>query len=98
MLVRDFTRVRSAGTGICLDVKLVSWDAGPHNPQESWVEIERLTDTSEPGLIADRRRRLLNNRRYFRICEVCAERRPVGQMHDTRTCQGCATRTLGIVY
>ena len=98
MLLRDFTRVRALGTAAFLEVKLVNWDAGTHSPNESWVEIERLSDATETGLIARHRRRLLHNRRFFRICQVCSERRPVGQMHNSRTCQGCAVRTLGIVY
>lgn len=93
-----FTRARRSGAAIVLEVQVIRWTAGPHTPDTSWAEVERLAGDSTVAEIERRRRRLLQRRRLFRICSTCTERTPVGWMHDQHVCQGCAERTLGIIH
>ncbi|EKP0294308.1 TPA: hypothetical protein ACSCX2_003511 [Aeromonas veronii] len=52
----------------------------------SWVEVDKAVE------------KLLNNRRYFRVCGRCRTLNPIGWMHDDFACSGCAGEKLGIVY
>lgn len=97
-LFREFTRARIDGAVVVLEVQLISWAAGPHCPESTWVEVKRLASGTDTLETARQRRQLLERRRYFRICARCSERNPVGWMHDSRLCQGCAERTLGVVH
>lgn len=42
--------------------------------------------------------KLLANRRYFRTCSHCGELCQKSHMFDKKTCNGCAEKTMGIVY
>ena len=96
--LQEFTRARDVGAEVLLEVRLISWVGGPHSPETRWAEVERLPSGEGTAVIGRHRRRLLQRRRYFRICASCSERKPVGWMHDSQVCQGCAERTLGVVY
>ncbi|MGL5041009.1 MAG: hypothetical protein ACRC6D_13100 [Aeromonas sp.] len=52
----------------------------------SWAEIEKAIN------------KLLNNRRYFRVCGRCRTLNPVGWMYDEFACSGCAEKHLGVVH
>ena len=97
-MLLKFTRARRLGAEIVLEVRLIRWTAGPHTPDTSWAEVERLAGGATAAEIGRRRRRLLQRRRLFRICSTCSERKPAGWMHDQHVCQGCAERTLGIIH
>jgi hypothetical protein len=42
--------------------------------------------------------RILNNKKYFRICGLCGEVNHSGHMHDAFICQGCAWEYHQVVY
>jgi hypothetical protein len=41
---------------------------------------------------------VLDDVRYFRVCQECEQRNSVGWMDDDRICQGCAASNHGVVY
>lgn len=47
----------------------------------------------------DSSQRVLETKRYFRVCKDCGERNPVGWMcTDMGVCHECAERNHGIVF
>lgn len=42
--------------------------------------------------------RILNNKKYFRICGLCGEVNHRGHMHDAYVCQHCETVHYGVIY
>ena len=42
--------------------------------------------------------RILNNKKYFRICGLCGEVNHTGHMHDAYICQSCAEIHHHVVY
>lgn len=98
VVLNEFTRAREEGVDVVLEVRVIDWEAGPHTPHANWIEVGRIAVGSDAAMISGARGRLLKRRRFFRVCSLCAERTPVGWMHDSRICHGCAERTLGVVY
>lgn len=75
----------------------IRWE-GPHTPVQEWVPVSVLPAMSSPVEIEKAKRALLKRRRFFKVCDVCGERKPDGWMHDNELCQSCAERELGVVY
>lgn len=65
----------------------IHWD-GPHNPVCNWVKIAEYPANPDPLLIQKEIRRVLKLRTYFRSCDLCGEKNPVGWMEGS-TCHSC---------
>jgi rRNA maturation endonuclease Nob1 len=42
--------------------------------------------------------RISKLKKYFQRCQECDKLKPVGWMHDSKICQGCAQKKHGVVY
>lgn len=96
-LIAEFVEVRRAEEGVGLWVREIGWQ-GPYTPVSSWTLAKTLPATASEDRIETEVRRLLTRKRYFRVCEECGERNPIGWMLDTKICQSCAERNHGVVF
>lgn len=96
-LLMEFVRERFYDEAIVFFVCQIRWKE-PHTPVEEWVPVSVLPVMSSPVEIEKARRALLKRRRFFKVCDVCGERKPDGWMHGNELCQSCAERELGVVY
>jgi hypothetical protein len=96
-LLMEFVRKRYDDEVIVFFVCRIVWD-GQHTPVKEWVPVSVLPVMSSPAEIEKAKRALLKRRRFFKVCEMCGERKPDGWMHDNEVCQSCAERELGVVY
>ena len=97
-LIHDFIRtVPFPDGGTVVEVCVISWPH-PHEPESTWVTAAELP----PGATAAEHDRavakVLRDRKYFRVCRDCGERKPVGWMHDIKICQGCAEKHHGVCH
>ena len=95
-LLKEFTRVISADEGVTLECCVIAWPH-PSRPESEWVVAKTLSAGATVESIANTRRALLQRRRFFRVCRLCAERKPVGWMIDKGICQSCEEK-LGVVF
>lgn len=96
-LIEDFTRIEDRGGVAVLQVLVITW-LNPGHPQTSWHSLLTLDDPTDSSAILAARRKVLEDRRYFAVCQECSERNPTGWMHDRKICQGCAQRNHRVVY
>lgn len=96
-ILDGFTAVQYGPQGVVLRVRRITW-RGPHQPRSRWQTASILPTDISPTDIEVRRRQLLNNSTYFRVCAECQERVPVGFMHGGTICQSCAQRNHSVVY
>lgn len=75
----------------------VKWH-GPHRPSMYFTPFRSWKKPPTPSMLARARQAALHNTRFFRVCIYCKQTTNVGHMDDARTCQGCASRYLGVVY
>ena len=95
-LISDFVRIdRSRVDGVVVSIAKVDWD-GPHTPVLRWVKYD---EAFAPEVCDDRIfQTVLHDKRFFQRCSQCGELNNVGHMHSASICQGCAERSLGVVY
>jgi hypothetical protein len=79
-----------------LEVETISWDG--HIPSGNWVRFEPLPPNAGQIEINAAMERALADGQFFNRCETCKELNPLGWMHDSAICQGCAERDLGVRY
>ena len=97
-LIKDFVRRTTTDAGVTIEVKVIGWD-GPHTPVSSWMTAAKVKGTPSPEKLQKAILRVLENKRYFRVCRDCGERNPVGWMTgDMGVCHSCAERNHGIVF
>ena len=98
-LIAQFLRtVPSAPDGgTVIEVCEISWPH-PHEPEGTWVTVTELPAGASQERIDRQISKILRNRKYFRVCQECGERKPVGWMHNARICQGCAEKHHGVCY
>jgi len=96
-LLQKFSRTVPVPNGLALDVCTIHWPH-PHEPTTEWRTVETLPQNADEETIAAAQQRLLHNPKFFRICEECQTRKPVGWMHNQNICQGCASANHGAVY
>ncbi len=96
-LIAEFTRVAEREGRSWLECLVISWP-DPSEPESRWAPVSPLPAGATAEKIAAARRGLLEQLRFFRVCQRCHERNPAGWMHDLCICQTCAERHLGIVY
>lgn len=94
-LIEDFTRVVRGPGGLGLEVAVIDWHG--HEPIANWKAFRRWKREPSDSQIANAQRRSLDDRRFFRVCELCAERNNVGHMADEARCQTCAEQA-GVVF
>ena len=96
-LIERFVRISRNPGHIDIDVNTVGWE-GPHTPVDDWKHGARLSIDASSDQIDIEIKRILENKRFFNVCTMCHERKPVGWMHDRDTCHGCAEKHLWIVH
>jgi len=96
-LVQRYTRVRTLANTIEIQVAMVEWISS-HESELIWHTVEQLhCDTTDESLAA-KQQALLDDLCYFKMCNECNERFPVGRMHNNKICQGCAEQKHSVVY
>lgn len=95
-LLDSFTRIRHEPDAIVLEIQSITWHG--HTPEGHWEEVKRLDPTTKDSEVTKQHKQLLQRRRFFRVCTICNERKINGWMHNDEICQGCAQKTLGVVY
>lgn len=91
---QEFIRVNRPGNR--LEVMTISWDG--HTPTSTWVLFEELPDNAGPAEIEAAMDRALTSKLFFNRCHRCEQIKPLGWMHDSKVCQGCAERYDGVVH
>ena len=96
-LLDEFVRVESAEKELRIFIREIRWD-GPYTPISTWALARTLPATSSESEIENAITRSLEDDGYFKVCNECGERKPLGWMHDGRICQGCAEVNHGVVH
>jgi hypothetical protein len=96
-LLAEFTEIRNVPRGIVLRVRLITWPH-PHTPRARWHAVATFPSDTDEVDLANTRRSILANSKYFRVCTECGTRKPVGWMHSEAICQSCAEQRHGVVY
>jgi len=96
-LLQQFSRTIPVPSGLALEVGTIHWTSSYESTME-WIAAEVLPKNADEETIAAAQQRLLHNPKFFRICEECQTRNPVGWMHNQTICQGCASANHGVVY
>ena len=96
-LRKEFVRIEKTQNEVQILVHEIRWE-GPHTPIHTWAVGKRLPDTASEAEIEKATSGILEDDSYFRVCNECGERKPLGWMHDGTICQGCAVANHGIVY
>lgn len=81
--------------GWAMQVGVVGW-VSPHEPSLEWKTFR--TWRHEPNAERKDRAKVAAIKRFFRTCVQCRELCNVGHMHDSKLCQGCAERELGVTH
>jgi hypothetical protein len=95
--INDYMRVARSDNTIEIQVEMIEWPH-PHTPTSSWHTIDKLDKFTSQEVIDEIVEKTLSDKRYFKVCNECNERNPVGHMHDNKICQSCAENNHGIVY
>jgi hypothetical protein len=93
----EFIKIKSLGDELEIYFVDIIWKS-PHTPESQDVLIYTLPLArwkKEKGKYVSR---ILNNKKYFRVCGLCGEINHRGHMHDTYICQRCAERHYHAVY
>jgi len=97
-LIAEFIRTAPQADGSTLvEVCTISWPL-PHEPESTWITAAELPSGASQDRVDKAVRKLLKDRHYFRVCQDCNERNPVGWMHDSKICQTCAEQHHGVCY
>ena len=60
----------------------------PHTPSRTWVKVASLPEDADQKRIKKEICRVLNLKTYFKVCDVCGEKKPTGWMGGY-TCHSC---------
>ena len=96
-LRREFVRVERTEERVQILVREIRWD-GPYTPISTWAIARTLPAIPSESEIENAVARILEDDRYFQVCNECGERKPLGWMHDESICQGCAEANHGVVH
>ena len=96
-LLTEFTRVTTTDEGVRLECLVITWPH-PSRPESTWVVVKTLPAGATGESLATARRALLQRRRFFRVCRLCHERKPVGWMMGNGICQECGETRLGVEF
>lgn len=96
-LLSEFVRIERTVDLVSILVREIHWD-GPHTPVSTWVKADDLPATATEAEASAAAARVLRDRRFFRICGECEQRKPTGWMDDDQICQGCAEQNHGVVH
>jgi len=96
-LREEFIRIEKTQNEVQILVHEIRWE-GPHTPIHTWAVGNRLSATASETEIENATAGILEDDGYFRVCNECGERKPLGWMLDEDICQGCAQAKHGIVY
>ena len=80
-----------------IQVEIIKWPH-PHTPTSSWHTIKKLDGSTSQEVIDELVENTLIDSRYFKVCNECNERNPIGHMHNNKICQSCAENNHGIVH
>ena len=80
-----------------IHVCVISWD-GPHTPVPTWELAAELPEDSSEEEIQASIVKLLNRKKYFKACNKCNERNPVGWMYSSNRCMECASKYDNVIY
>jgi hypothetical protein len=89
--------VASPFNAVQIYVCTIFW-TGPHTTEYTWeLDVELPEDSSEEEIQASISK-LLNRKKYFKVCNKCNERNPDGWMESSDCCMGCASKYYNVVY
>lgn len=95
-VMREFLRTLRTPDYLLIEVLTITWE-GAHTPISTWKPGVTRPATTPENKVQQAQQRLLNTRRWFKVCQECGERQPNGWMHDSKMCQGCAEKH-GVVF
>ena len=78
-------------------VRTISW-SGPYTSEFSWEVAATLPEGSSEEEVRASIDKLLNRKKYFKVCQECKKRHQSGYMQSSNCCMGCAGSKYGIVY
>jgi len=96
-LREEFVRVERTEKEVQILIREIRWE-GPHTPIHTWAVGKTLLATASEAEIENATASILEDHRYFRDCDECGERKPVGWMLNESLCQECAQANHGVVY
>jgi hypothetical protein len=96
-LLEEYVCVQRDADQTRIMVREIHWD-GPHTPVSTWVTGLELPTTATEAEVNAASANVLDDVRYFRVCQEYEQRNSVGWMDDDRICQGCAASNHGVVY
>ena len=96
-LIAEFIRTTQGPDGVHIQVKVIDWPS-PSEPVSSWVTAKTLRGIPSPEKVQEAVQRVLETKKYFRVCGECQQRKPSGWMHDNKVCQSCAEHNHGVCY
>lgn len=96
-IASEFMQVKQENDGIHILVCDISWPHH-HEPVSSWTVASVLPKASSTQEVDFKIQAILQNKKYFQICQECGERNPRGWMHNEVICQSCAEKNHGVVY
>ena len=96
-LRKEFVRVERSEEKVEIFVREIRWE-GPHTPIHTWAVGKRLPATASEADVEKATARILEDDGYFRVCDECGERKPLGWMLNESLCQECARANHGVVY
>ena len=92
--------VTSPFNAVQIYVCTIFW-TGPHTTEYTWELAVELPEDSSDEEIQASISKLLNRKKYFKVCKECKERKPSGWMHSSNLCWACGEKydaALGIKY
>ena len=78
-------------------VGVITWN-GPDAPEITWKNYRRWRTQPDADRLARARAAALKEARFFGTCAHCGALNNAGHMFDSDLCQGCAAKSIGIVY
>jgi len=96
-LLKEFIRVEKTTRFARILVCEIEWD-GPEKPLSRWVVGKTLRAEAAVVDIQHEAMEMLQDPRFFGVCEECGERNPNGLMLDEEICQSCAVKNHHVVF
>jgi hypothetical protein len=93
----EFIRATTVGEIVEIYFTDVFWES-PHTPATREVLVYTVPLASWEKDKEKYTSRILNNKKYVRICGLCGGVTHRGHMHDAYVCQGCAEAHYQVVY
>jgi len=95
--INQFIRITRFNDTVEIQVCMIKWPH-PHTPKSTWHTIHKLDGFTSQEVIDELVEKIFLDKRYFKICNECDQRNPIGHMHSNNVCQGCAEQNHGIVH